>query len=185
MPTIPSTSALTGGGTPTGPQRSGAMGKDDFLKLMTTQLRRQDPMKPVDDTAFLAQMAQFTSLEQLTNLGTTAAQQLLAEGVSQALALSGRTVTYTGDDGQVRSGVVDAVVFDGGVPTLTVGGVRGISPGVVQSVSGGPAGATATGTPPATATPAPAGSPSSSAGDGAADPTTASGPAGDQTTTTE
>ena len=170
MPTIPSTSALTGGGTPTGTQRSGAMGKDDFLKLMTTQLRRQDPMKPVDDTAFLAQMAQFTSLEQLTNLGTTAAQQLSAEGVSQALALSGRTVTYTGDDGQVRTGVVDAVVFDAGVPTLTIGGVRGISPGVVQSVSGGPTGPAATASP---------------SGGAAADPTSPSGPAGDQTTTTE
>lgn len=182
MPTIPSTSALTGGGTPTGTQRSGAMGKDDFLKLMTTQLRRQDPMKPVDDTAFLAQMAQFTSLEQLTNLGTTAAQQLSAEGVSQALALSGRTVTYTGEDGQVRTGVVDAVVFDAGVPTLTIGGVRGISPGVVQSVGGGPApsSAPATGTAPA-------------AGDGAATappaaPTSTTPPSagtGDQTTTTE
>lgn len=184
MPTIPSSSALTGGGTPTGTQRSGAMGKDDFLKLMTTQLRRQDPMKPVDDTAFLAQMAQFTSLEQLTNLGTTAAQQLSAEGVSQALALSGRTVTYTGDDGQVRTGVVDAVVFDGGVPTLTIGGVRGISPGVVQSVSGGPAGGSTAGPPTPSGTASPSGTPSSSVAAGA-DRTSLSGTAGDQTTTTE
>lgn len=181
MPTIPTTSAMTGGG-PTAATKptSSAMGKDDFLKLMTTQLRRQDPMKPVDDTAFLAQMAQFTSLEQLTNLGTTAAQQLSAESVSQALALSGRTVTYTGQDGAPRTGVVDAVVFDGGVPTLTVGGVPGIAPGVVSAVHGTP-GAPASGAPapgaPAPATTSPSAAP--------ADPTSPSAPTGGSTTTTE
>jgi flagellar basal-body rod modification protein FlgD len=157
MPTIPSTSSMTGGGTTAAAQKTSAMGKDDFLKLMTTQLRRQDPMKPVDDTAFLAQMAQFTSLEQLTNIGTTAAQQLSAEGVSQALALSGRTVTYTDPSGVARTGVVDAVVFDGGVPTLTIGGVKGISPGVVSSVLGTP-GAPAASAAPTGADPGPAAS---------------------------
>ena len=143
MPTIPTTSSLTGGGAAASAQKTGAMGKDDFLKLMTTQLRRQDPMNPVDDTAFLAQMAQFTSLEQLTNLGTVASQQLSAEGVSQALALSGRTVDYVGADGTTRTGVVEAVVFDGGVPQLTIGGVPGISPGAVSAVRGATSSTTA------------------------------------------
>jgi flagellar basal-body rod modification protein FlgD len=144
MPTIPTTSPLTGGGTTAAPKTTqGAMGKDDFLKLMTTQLRRQDPMKPVDDTAFLAQMAQFTSLEQLTNLGTVAGQQLNAQAVTQALALAGRTVDYVGSDGATRTGVVDAVGFDQGVPQLTIGGVRGSSPGAVAAVHGGTEAATA------------------------------------------
>ncbi|WP_051471820.1 flagellar hook capping FlgD N-terminal domain-containing protein [Patulibacter minatonensis] len=168
MPTIPTTSALTGGGT-TATQKttSSTMGKDDFLKLMTTQLRRQDPMKPVDDTAFLAQMAQFTSLEQLTNLGTTASQQLNAAGVTQALALAGRTVDYLGSDGTTRTGVVDSVSFDGGVPQLTIGGVPGISPGAVAAVHGGAPGTPAAGTGTTTSTPS----------------STATG--GDATTTTE
>lgn len=175
MPTIPTTtsSSMTGGGAAASAQKTSAMGKDDFLKLMTTQLRRQDPMNPVDDTAFLAQMAQFTSLEQLTNLGAVASQQLSAEGVSQALALSGRTVDYVGADGAVRTGVVEAVVFDGGVPQLTIGGVRGVSPGAVSAVHGG----TPTAGGPAAGSTAPSGDADTS--------TTPTAVPGDQPTTTE
>lgn len=175
MPTIPTTSSLTGGGAAASAQKTSAMGKDDFLKLMTTQLRRQDPMNPVDDTAFLAQMAQFTSLEQLTNIGTVASQQLSAEGVSQALALSGRTVDYVGADGATRTGVVEAVVFEGGVPQLTIGGIAGVFPGAVSAVRGGTGPATATSGGPAAGSSA------------AADGTTTSPTAvpGDQPTTTE
>jgi flagellar basal-body rod modification protein FlgD len=118
------------------------LGKDAFLQLMTTQLRRQDPMNPVDDTAFLAQMAQFTTLEQITNLGDISAQQLSAQATSQALALTGKTVSYVADDGTTKSGVVDAVVFDNGAATLTIGGAKGIQPGAVSIVHGGTSAAT-------------------------------------------
>lgn len=139
MPTIPTNSALTGGGTPTAQKAtSSTLGKDDFLKLMTTQLRRQDPMNPVDDTAFLAQMAQFTSLEQLTNIGVATTQALHAQGVSQALQLAGQSVDYVDADGNTHTGVVDSVVFDRGIPFLTISGVPGISPGAVSAVHGPP-----------------------------------------------
>jgi flagellar basal-body rod modification protein FlgD len=127
-----------------------ALGKDAFLKLMTTQLKRQDPMKPVDDTAFLAQMAQFTTLEQITNLGDISAAQLSAQATSQALALTGKTVSYVDDKGVTKTGVVDAVVFDKGAATLTIGGAKGIQPGAVSIVHGGPV---ATETSPSTAAP--------------------------------
>ena len=44
------------------------LGKDDFMKLLAVQFQMQDPMKPMDDTAFIAQTAQFTSLEQATSM---------------------------------------------------------------------------------------------------------------------
>lgn len=157
MPTIPTTigaATSAAAGSATQATAKSALGKDDFLKLMTAQLRRQDPMKPVDDTAFLAQMAQFTSLEQMTNLGATATQQLAAQGASQAVALAGRTVDYVASDGSRKTGVVDGVTFEAGVPSLTIGGVTGISPASVAAVHGG-SGSTpgaATGTTPSTTT---------------------------------
>ena len=50
------------------PAATKALGQADFLKLLSTQFQNQDPMKPMDDTAFIAQMAQFTSLSQTTEM---------------------------------------------------------------------------------------------------------------------
>jgi len=90
----------------TGPA-SGSLGKDDFMKLLIAQMKNQDPLKPQDDTAFVAQLAQFSSLEQQTS--TNKLLQLLAQQ-QQGLAnntivdLVGKNVTVKGDkvtyDGQ-------------------------------------------------------------------------------------
>ena len=86
-----------------------SLGRDDFLKLLITQLQHQDPTSPVDDKDFIAQMAQFSSLEQITNMsaGFQKLSGLLAS--SQAEQVLGKTVEIHDGDNLVR-GVVDKVV---------------------------------------------------------------------------
>lgn len=75
------------------------MGKDDFLKLLVAQLKNQDPLSPDDPTAFTAQLAQFSSLEQLTTLNSSMDKLVSSNTSSQSLStLStiGKDVTYAG-----------------------------------------------------------------------------------------
>ena len=77
-----------------------ALGKDDFLKLLVTQLQNQDPLNPMDNTAFTAQLAQFSSLEELQNLNSGLAALSLSQKAihnTQALALIGQQVSAPGD----------------------------------------------------------------------------------------
>ncbi len=60
---------------------SNALDKDAFLKLLVTQMQNQDPLSPMEDREFIAQMAQFSSLEQMQNLNTS--QAVLMEHIAQ------------------------------------------------------------------------------------------------------
>lgn len=94
------------------------LGKNDFLKLLTTELKNQDPTQPVDNKDFITQMATFSSLEQmynvstsidnLSNIFTSLTQQSL---VSQGASLIGKEVTGYDADGKLISGVVDSVNY--------------------------------------------------------------------------
>lgn len=102
-----------------------ALGKDAFLRLLLTQLRHQDPMSPVEDQQFLAQMAQFSALEQMQNLAKAmdafASVQLQVSSWTQSVGLIGRKVTLTNADGADMTGTVTAVRLKEGVPYLVVG----------------------------------------------------------------
>ncbi|EQA61947.1 putative flagellar hook capping protein [Leptospira alexanderi serovar Manhao 3 str. L 60] len=87
-----------------------SLGKDDFLKLLITQLSSQDPTNPVKDQDFIAQMAQFSSLEQMNNI-STGIQKM---GNRQSFSLVGKLVS--GPDfvtGESVSGIAGALFFDG------------------------------------------------------------------------
>jgi len=86
------------------------IGKDEFLKMLIAQLKHQDPLNPMDGTAFTAQLAQFSSLEQLQNINTnltsfTRQQQSL--GNTQAVNLIGREVLAKGDTIQAEGTPVE------------------------------------------------------------------------------
>ena len=96
------------------------LGKDDFLKLLITQLQHQDPTAPVDDKEFIAQMAQFSSLEQITNMSANFQRMAGLLASSEASQVLGKTVEIRDGDRLVR-GVVDRVVR-GDSPLVGVNG---------------------------------------------------------------
>jgi flagellar basal-body rod modification protein FlgD len=114
---------------------NGELGKDDFLKMFVAQLQHQDPMNPMQDSDMMGQMASFSTLEQITNMA--AANQNIAASLSStgAIGLIGRTVTYTDDNDQIHTGVVQKVTTAGGTPSLTVDGVDGIDPATISQVA--------------------------------------------------
>jgi flagellar basal-body rod modification protein FlgD len=88
---VPTTAAPTG---------SNAMGKDEFLKLMMAQLQAQDPTAPSDSNAFVAQLAQFTSLEQMQNMNSSLGSLLVGQASgnnTDAVSLVGKDITYNTD----------------------------------------------------------------------------------------
>ena len=104
-----------------GRQASQELGKDDFLKLLITQLQNQDPTSPMENTEFIAQMAQFSSLEQMTNMSTefTKLANMLNSG--EAVSLLGRSVEVSSGESSI-SGVVEAVTR-GANPQIKVNGM--------------------------------------------------------------
>ena len=112
-----------------------ALGKDDFLKLMVAQLKNQDPMNPADDKDNIAQMAQFSSLEQITNLAGATQQLADRMSLTQNVGLLGHNVTYKGTDGSTVTGTVDRLdLAKDGTTKLSVAGVTGVDPTTITSV---------------------------------------------------
>ena len=96
------------------------MGSDTFLKLLVAQLKYQDPSKPADTTAMMAQTAQFQMVEKLQQLADQNTQMLTEQQATSAIALVGRSVSYTQGD-QTLHGVVDSLKLTAGGPVLAIG----------------------------------------------------------------
>jgi len=84
-----------------------ALGKNEFLKLLTTQLQYQDPTQPMDSTAFVAQLAQFSTLEQMTNTNDTLVKMLTGQATAlqtTAAAFVGKTAVFNTDQVALTEG---------------------------------------------------------------------------------
>ena len=106
------------------------LGKDDFLKILLTQLQNQDPTSPVENIDSIAQMAQFSALEAMTNLTTSF-------GVSQAYSMIGKGVLGVIVDpiSGYRSeiiGTADSAGVEGGLPYVMIGGQRVMAENITQ-----------------------------------------------------
>lgn len=127
--TVPSTNSTTTSGTDytdtlARTPRKTNLGSEDFMKLLAVQFQSQDPMKPMEDTAFIAQMAQFTSLDQSASMMK---EMSLLRADQQSLTASGmlgRNVTVTDADGLPVTGQVSAIESTEDGPVLVIDDVR-------------------------------------------------------------
>jgi flagellar basal-body rod modification protein FlgD len=97
------------------------LGQDDFLKLLAVQFQSQDPMKPMEDTAFIAQMAQFTALDQSKSLLTQMTQMSASQDIVTANSYIGRKVTLDAGADQLVTGEVTGIEITEGSPRLIIG----------------------------------------------------------------
>ena len=103
-----------------GPMKT--LGQDEFLLLLVVQMRNQDPLKPVSDTEFIAQMAQFSNLEQTKEMSGDIAKLRQSSAFNQATALMGKQVRLLSDEDTFTKGIVtDLTVKDGEVSLIVNG----------------------------------------------------------------
>lgn len=106
---------------PTASLATAGLRLQDLLNVLLTELTHQDPFKPVDNKDFMAQIAQFASLETSQQLNDSIGQLLALQALNQSVGLMGKTVSATiGND--TVNGTVIAISLDSGAPRLTIRG---------------------------------------------------------------
>ncbi len=114
---------------------SDTLGENDFLKLMMDQLQNQDPLNPSDPTQYMSELANFSSLEQQTQIAQSTASAATQQASTSALGLLGHTVSYKDSSGVTQTGTVSKVDFTSSGPALTIGTTSGISLGSILEAS--------------------------------------------------
>lgn len=112
-------SITTGNVSATSPTAASSIGLQDFVRVLTTQLTYQDPLKPMDNQEFMAQVAQFTALEQSQQLNDRMQQLIDNQAALQAVGLIGRSVDFNSAGGR-STGTVAALSLQGDAPVLTI-----------------------------------------------------------------
>lgn len=113
--TITSASSVASGGS----SQVNNLNMQDFLKVLLTQLTYQDPLKPMDNQQFMAQIAQFTALGQTQQMNSNIETLVSNQASLQSVGLIGRTVDITTSSGTV-TGTVSALSLSGTSPLLTI-----------------------------------------------------------------
>lgn len=104
--------------------KAAGLSMDDLLRILMTELTYQDPLKPVENKDFLAQMAQFSSLDTSRQLNENIERLLSLQSLNQSVGLLGKTVDATVSTGTV-SGQVTALTMVAGEPQITVKSANG------------------------------------------------------------
>ncbi len=94
---------------------------DDFFQLMIAELQNQDPLNPLENNEFLAQIATIREIGATTKLGDTLDSLVLGQNLNSGSALIGREIHALSDSGADVKGVVSRVTVDGGNVTLHIG----------------------------------------------------------------
>ncbi len=100
------------------------LGVQDFMKILLTQLTYQDPLKPMDNEQFMAQMAQFTALQQTQDANAKLDQLIGNQAALQSVGLLGRQVDISTAGGQL-TGTVSGLSLSGSAPTISVNALTG------------------------------------------------------------
>jgi flagellar basal-body rod modification protein FlgD len=100
-------------------QSSNSIGQEDLFKILLAQLQYQDPLEPIDNQEFIAQLAQFTDLEQSRSLNDKVDQMLISQSVNQSVTLLGRNIQARLES-VTEVGQVTAIAFEDGLPLITI-----------------------------------------------------------------
>lgn len=103
----------------TGATGNSQINQQDFLRILLTQLNAQNPLKPMDNTAFVAQLAQFQQLEQTQQMVSGMNQLVAVQTASQSVSLLGRNVSLLNGT-SLASGQVTGISVSGTTPVMTI-----------------------------------------------------------------
>jgi flagellar basal-body rod modification protein FlgD len=109
-------------GVAVGTAAGGELGKNEFLKLLVTEMQNQDPLDPVDNKEMIAQLAQFSSLEQMQNLSSQFESYRHENSVALAYLLGGQNVEAQMQDGTVVKGLIGNVSWKADALQIEIGG---------------------------------------------------------------
>lgn len=104
-----------------------SLDKDAFLKILVTQLSNQDPMSNQDNSQYIAQMAQFSALEQSQNMNTSLEKMLVSQRITEGSMMIGKNVAFSvGEDDYVQEMVKSLIIEQGKVYLKTENGIYDI-----------------------------------------------------------